>query len=443
MKKIFLMMGVAALALSSCSQEEVLNTNTVKADGDAISFHVRSKKASRSMEFSTYNLSEFMVYGFKGDPDAGETVTDYFDEPTLFTDNGTGLFTSEKTYYYPTDDSWLYFAAYAPSSLQISSTDQYGGLIINDFTVNADITKQLDIICASGGSNLRPHEPDQELTFTHALSKVFVSTLKNSDERYKYEIIGVKFANIDIKGDYNFRGEKSIDEIDRNGVFGEDGYIMDYTGYGHFWKPAGDQTHEIVYLLDEPIVLDKDNTEVTFMSGDDTEAEEGGAGCFMMIPQQLNKDYYNADGVYDNVTFEKDMAYVAFLMRITYEEEEDWDGDDNTETTTYVAYPYANGMGTAAQTVNGVEYGWAAFPLYSLWIPGNYTEYWVDFTKGAGFVAPGAEDGVAYKPIFSREIKFFQEVWGWNEGQWTNIDQDTQISVDQTDVEDPFDTLSK
>lgn len=439
MKKIFLMMGVAALALTSCSQEEVLKTNTAKAEGDAISFHVRSKKASRSMEFSTNNLDKFMVYGFKGNPDDGEKVTDYFDGVTLFSDNGFGLFTSEKTYYYPTDGSWLYFAAYAPSSLEFTSTDEYGGLVYNEFTVNSDITKQIDLICASGGSNLMLHEPDQELTFTHALSKVFVSELRNSDERYKYEIIGVKFANIDIAGDYVFRGEKAIDEIDRNGVFGEDGYIMDYTGYGHFWKPAGDQTHEIVYLLDEPIVLDADNQEVAFMSGDDTEAgENGGAGCFMMIPQQLNKEYYNPDGVQDEITFGKDMAYVAFLMRITYEAEDWVDGSEEPVNTTFVAYPYANGMGTAAQTVNGVEYGWAAFPLYSLWVPGNYTDYLVDFSKGAGFVAPGADASVAYKPILSREIKFYQEVFGWDEGQWTNIDQDAQLSEDRTDVEDPF-----
>lgn len=438
MKKIFLMMGVAALALSSCSQEEVLSTNTGKTDGDAISFHVRSKKASRSMEYSTYNLDKFMVYGFKGNPDDGETVTDYFDNPVLFSDLGTGLFTSEKTYYYPTDDSWLYFAAYAPSSLEFTAVDEYGGLILDNFTVNSDITKQIDIICASGAGNLKRHEPDMELTFTHALSKVYVSTLRNNDDRYKYEIIGVKFANIDIAGDYVFRGEKSIDEIVRNGVFGEDGYIMDYDGNGHFWKPAGEQTHEIVYMFDEPIVLDKDNTEVAFMSGDDTEAgEAGGAGCFMMIPQQLNKDYYNADGVYNDVTFGEGMSYVAFLMRITYEDE-DWNEDGELETKTFVAYPYANGMGSAAQTVGGVEYGWAAFPLFSLWIPGNYTDYWVDFTKGAGFVAPGAADGVAYKPIFDREIQFTQEVFGWSEGQWTGMEQDTQVTEDRTDVEDPL-----
>ncbi|MDE6317224.1 MAG: fimbrillin family protein, partial [Muribaculaceae bacterium] len=72
MKKILFMMGAAALALSSCSQEEVISANNGKNDANLITFRVRSQKPSRAMEFSTYNLDDFMVYGFKGDPDDGE-----------------------------------------------------------------------------------------------------------------------------------------------------------------------------------------------------------------------------------------------------------------------------------------------------------------------------------------------------------------------------------
>lgn len=437
MKKILFSIGVLALTLTSCSQEDVLSVNNTNGS-EPIAFRVRSSNPTRAMSYTTYNLDEFMVYGYKGCPDDAEEVSDFFEngDPVKFTrEQGGVTFTSAKPYYYPVDGSWLYFAAYAPTTLNTVPFGKFGGIGLH-YTVNPDITKQEDIIFANGGSNLEPDEPDQELTFQHALTKVFISEVANEDTRYKYEIAGVKFGNIDNTGDYEYRGEKAIvDDGSENGTIREDGYIQDGIGYGIFWKAAGLQTDMIKYILDEPVVLDKNTTRTGLMSGDD--AADEGKGAFMLIPQQLSKNFEKEDNTISE--FKEGMSYVAFLVRITY------------LPTGEVIYPYAKGVESISETIGEGEeaatYAWAAFPISSLWIPGSYIDYFVDFSKGAGFVAPGAAEH-EYEPILGREIKFTEEVGIWSEDDqeykdWTSgtaitVDQNNEVGVDQTEVEDPF-----
>lgn len=437
MKKILLMMGVAALTLSSCSQEEVLSVNTSK-DDNAISFRVRSAKQARSMEYSTYNLDEFMVYGFKGWPEdnyeAGEDLVEYFEEK--FSDNGEGLFTSATPYYYPTDGSWLYFAAFAPADLKMEKLP-YGGITLKNFTVDTDITKQIDIICDNGGSNLEKDDPDQEFTFKHALTKVFVSKLINNDTRYKYEIAGIKFGNIANSGELIYRGVKDLDITgdEELGVYDVEGYLSDPIGDGIHWK-AAEQTEDMVYIFDAPLVLDEETTSVYPMTGNDTGAEDNagfqdgaGNGGFMLIPQKLSKEYVNDEGNIED-EFGDGMSYVAFLVRITYLPQNE------------LVYPYAEGVEAITETIgegeDAVEYAWAAFPVSSLWRPETYMDYVVDFSKGAGFVAPGAGDEVVYQPILGREIRFTETVLFWPENNDETVDQENAINIDGGNVDDPF-----
>ncbi len=434
MKKILFSMGVVALALTSCSQEDIVSVNNSNGN-EPISFRVRSTNLSRSMAYNTYNLDEFNVYGYKGDPDELEEVKDYFEngEPVTFTrEQGGVLFTSATPYYYPVDGSWLYFAAYAPTTLNTEPFGKYGGIKIDNFTVDPDITKQVDIIFASSGSNLEPDDPDMELTFMHSLTKVFFSSVANNDSRYKYEIAGVKFGNIHNSGDFEFRGEKAVlgegaSEDDINGQFRPDGYIQDAGGYGQFWKPAGDQTAELEYIFDDVKTLDADATRLDLMSGDDT-ATDTGKESFMMVPQQLSETF-TANEDDSLLEFKEGMSYAAFLVRITY------------LPTGEVIYPYAEGVEAISKTIgegdDAVTYAWAAFPISTLWVPGTYVDYFVDFSKGAGFVAPGATEH-EYEPILGREIRFTEEVFDWNEGKDVTVDHKYEIGQDITGGDDPF-----
>lgn len=435
MKKILLISGLVALTLSSCSQEEVLDRNLSNQDANSISFRVRSNKHTRSQEYATGNLDKFMVYGFKGWPEdnyeEGVDLIPYFEQgkPVLFSDNGSGLFTSNPVYYYPADGSWVYFAAYAPTTLNME-TLPYGGLTLKNFTVDSDITKQLDIICDNGGSNLEPDESDMEFIFKHALTKVFVSRIINSDTRYKYEIAGVKIGNISNSGEFIYRGEKVLTggEDDENGVVDENGYVNDPVGDGFYWK-AGNQTEEMVYLFDEPFTL-TDGT-VYPMSGNDSGAEDEvgfqdgkGKGAFMLIPQQLN--HVVADEETEKLSMEEGVSYIAFLVKITY------------LPTNEVIYPYAEGVEAISQEIEGETYAWAAFPVKTLWRPGTYVDYAVTLSDGAGYVAPGAEEEYQFKPILGREIRFTEEVQFWPNYNDSSFNQNGEIIGDGTNTSDPF-----
>lgn len=433
-------MGAAALMVS-CSQEEVLQLTSDNGNYNEISFRVRSSKIARSQEHSTANLKAFNVFGFNGWPEdnyeAGEEMTDFFDGglPVLFSNNGSGLFTSTPTYYYPTDGSWVYFAAYAPTSLNME-TLPYGGLTIKNFTVDPDITKQLDIICDNGGSNLELGSDDEdiEFTFKHALTKIYVSRIINQDTRYKYEIAGIKLGNISNSGEFIYRGEKSLtaDEDTPNGVVGEDGYVNDPIGDGFYWK-ANEQKDDMVYLFDEPLVLDEETDVVYPMTGNDTGEEDvignadgAGKGGFMLIPQKLSSKFVDEDGTLEGQQFGEGMSYIAFLVRITY--------TDNGN----VVYPYAEGVEDITEEIGGVTYAWAAFPVSSLWRPGTYVDYAITLSNGAGYVAPGAAEGVAFRPILSRQIQFTEEVQFWPDYNEVSIDQDNELEGDGGNFDDPF-----
>ncbi len=426
MKKLMFIAGIAAMTLASCSQEEVLSINPNTNGEKVISFRARTPNASRSVEFSTENLNDFMVYGWLGWPDeafeAGEDLTAFFNggTPVKFTRGEDGVFTSATPYYYPGDhNSVLYFTAFAPSTLTPTATP-YGGFKI-DYTVKDDIAEQEDIICAEGiyESSAAETDGDMEFDFKHALTKVYVSELRNSNAEFKIEVVGVKFGNIDMSGEMYYCGEKTLDRDSdsQNEVFNEDGFIADGDGR-ILWKPAGEQTGEVEYIFDTPIVLDSTNTSAQVMSGDDA-GKTTNKEAFMMIPQQLKAEV--EDGTIKS--FNNEDSYIAFLIRIT------------SVTNNRVIYPFADGVTNISQEVDGVTYAWAAFPVASLWVPGLYVDYLVDFSKGAGYVAPGAEE-YELRPIIGGEVKFTANVFDWNAGANTTIEHDKEITVDVTDIDD-------
>lgn len=436
MKKLLLLTGVAAMTLASCSQEEVLNVNTGNAEANVVSFRVRSRNASRSVEYNTENLQEFKVFGYIGWPEdaydnGGDNLIPFFagGMAETFTRDADGIFKSATPYYYPGDYNMLYFTAYAPTTLEPVPT-HYGGFKIDEYTVNSDITMQDDIILAETTTDSDAAAEDNEIIFRHALAKVFISELRCSNENLKIEVAGVKFGNVFTSGELQYCGEKPLVHTEQNEVFNEDGYIAD--GEGRiFWKPTGEQTGEFVYLFDAAKVIDKDHKSVSIMTGDDAVTENAThKEAFMMIPQQLQATVEeDAEGNEINKFYETD-SYIAFLIRVT------------TVNNSKVIYPFADGVTNITEEIDGVEYAWAAFPVSSLWVPGHYVDYLVDFSKGVGFVAPGAEDYVL-RPILGTVVDFTVSVGtgglnGWSQGGFESIEHDNSVRVDVGDFDDPF-----
>lgn len=455
MKKILFSTFAIALMMTSCAQEDVLSVNDGNSKDNLITFRVHAPKITRAQDYTTENLKAFNVFGYKGWPEeeyeAEKPLEDFFEEgePVLFSYNDElGVFTSATPYYYPSNGSYLYFNAYAPINLSVEKCDDYGGVKIEGYTVKSNITEQEDIIFANGLGHLDYNEPDMELDFTHALSKVFVSDVANTGNPYKYEIKGLKFGNIAMTGDYEYRGVRALSDPgeQENGSFDEDGYLDDYDGYGHFWKASDNQTESVEVIFDKPIVLDAENTRASLMDAYDEDLalnKANASGSFMLIPQKLSKNFVNDDGEFnEGQEFNPEMSYIAFLVRITNTDkgwiEEDPSGNEVEEE--FVVYPFNSGVEAISATYDDKTYAWAAFPISSLWVPGRFIDYFVDFSKGAGFVAPGAAKSVECQPILSKEIRFGEWVMNWQGSSKISKDHENEEQIDGNGegLDDPF-----
>ena len=458
MKKSLFLMGVAAATLASCSQEEVLDVVANHDADNAINFRARTFKATRGVDMVAEDLESFNVFGLKGDLESyregssTELLTDWWGPAIEFkrsTVEGDGdesfgsYFRSDKPMYYPTDYSPVTFLAYAPANLPNvapvldgSDPEVHGNLRFTNFTVDPDINKQVDLI-ADGASPVRKDDgASVDLTFKHALSKVFVSHAMNNDERYTYKVAGVRFGNIAMTG---------------TGMYDPCGYGSSYSDYFK-WTVEEDPTDKAEYIFSEGVKIDG-LTEL--MTNKDTN------GSFLLIPQQLQ--YETKDGVEDesdgvhNLVCQEGVAYVGLLIRIT---------ETNIKGEEEVVYPFAEGVKNITETVYGEDYARAIFPVSTKWLAGNYIDYQVDFTNGAGFVAPGAEGlmhpwgpqpgdddynedsewwiHVEYTPILGTEIKFTVQILDWDASytdssvQQGGDDYSKEVWDDGGSVEDPF-----
>ncbi|MDE7159452.1 MAG: fimbrillin family protein [Muribaculaceae bacterium] len=474
MKKSLFMLSAAALTLASCSQEEVLNVATGNRDSKAIAFQAHTGKATRANDFNTSNLEAFKVFGYTGDINDlqdlhhengsvtdNDLLTDYFGQAVEFTrtnemwdgENGTGyLFTSEKPYYWPSDFSPLSFFAYAPTSLAMTANNK-GEMHLDGFTVDENIENQIDIIadCTPGrrdNDSETEEYPVMPFWFNHALAKVYVAGAWCSDERFTYQVAGVKLGRVYKKGDYIFNKldkltiYENLDEtpLADNELLSTDDHLY------HFWTADKDSRGDFTYIFDEPVTIG--TTETPIMNGG---IDENGVvdkkGSFLMIPQQLictPEKEYDANENVRKYKFDDNSAYIALLIRITYDMGE---GKDPR-----VVYPYAKGVDQISETIDGVKYAWAAFPVGSLWGASFYTRYLIDFSEGAGFVAPGSEGvdivevlgedpvhkDLDYSPILGDKIRFIEEVLEWNSGSGNTVDQiNGEGVVDEAGFNDP------
>lgn len=455
MKKI-VMFGVAALALTSCSQEELLTDRQANGADGLISFRARTGKTTRAQDLTSDNLTSFMVYGYKGTPEmdfdkyveangaGGEEpveMTEYFGWEEFTKDDVTGYFNSEKDYYYPVDNSFLIFPCYAPASVKGVEALNTGGIKFNNFTVADNIEEQVDLV-ADIVNCMRWSDSayGASVAFEHMLSKVYVAGAKNTNDSYNYQVAGVKFGNIHKSGNgrYMVSSEMPAEEEDKNPAY-------DYVNAGSYpvvWTFSDDEpVDELSVIFETPVTIKEEETDL--MGGFDS------TGSFMMIPQQLVHSVSEGTEEAESPTLEmkSGVAYIALLLRIT-------------DTEGNVVYPFDQGVDNISEIIgdgeNASKFAWAVFPIASRWSASHITTYTIDFTHGAGYVAPGAEGyydaffedekiDLEYKPILGGKVYFIEtesDVRNWDNTDidWTNEtnSQKYTVSVDVADEEDPF-----
>ena len=191
MKKIFFLMGIAAIAFASCAKDTLKEVN----NGRAIDFRVAAE--TRASETTTANLESFYVTALDANG------ANYFNEVAYTkVDN---YYHSSPAYYWPGDGSDLNFYAYAPNSVVLGAEAAINGTqqLLTGFAPNSNITNQVDFIATTATGNKTNEANGVALTFKHQLSQIEVKA-KNANAGYTYTVAGFKIGNVVGEADFDF-----------------------------------------------------------------------------------------------------------------------------------------------------------------------------------------------------------------------------------------------
>lgn len=187
MKKSFLMLGVAAMALASCTQNEVVEY----AENRAIQFGTFVNNNTRAVtDLTTGTLTSFYVFG---DYDGGASLA--FSNTQVEGTNGNS-YTPVNPAYWQTGKTYE-FGAYSNGNAKLTDvTFSNGTLTISKYSVN----NANDLVAATASEISAPAAGEEQsvpLTFKHLLSKVkFTFSTSAVPEAFRMEVSNLTFEGI-------------------------------------------------------------------------------------------------------------------------------------------------------------------------------------------------------------------------------------------------------
>ncbi|GAB6867483.1 fimbrillin family protein [Bacteroides acidifaciens] len=377
MKQKLFLAAMAAIAMTSCSNDETLEINT----GTERAIDFRTAMATRATETTTANLDKFYVTAFN----ENKLNFPYFEnlefKRTEAEEEGESTyFTSEDKYYYPGDGSSLTFYAYAPSATDLGTivkTDNTNKNLTLDFSPAEEISKQVDFITANATGSKNDAELGVALKFAHRLSQIEIKG-KSENTSYDFKVKGIRIGKVCSKASFDFK----------NGT----------------WELSEDEDVDVA-IYEKVYADDADPTELSaeatsFMAGDNA----------MLLPQRLEA-WQPQDS--DNTNKK---AYLSVLVRVT------------TKAGALV-YPFDG---------DERDYAWAAIPVGIEWAAGKKYVYTLDFTTGAGFVDP-TEDENKGESVITGEIKFTVDVEAWSESEEeVEVPRDPNLDIDEGEFPDQW-----
>lgn len=187
MKKSFLMLGVAAMALASCTQNEVVEY----AENRAIQFGTFVNNNTRAVtDLTTDNLEKFYVFG---DYDGGASIA--FSNTEVAGSQGDSYIPVNPAYW-QTGKTYE-FGAYSNGNAKLTDvTFSNGILTISKYSVN----DENDLVAATASKISAPSAGEEKsvpLTFKHLLSKVkFTFSTNAVPEAFRMEVSNLTFNGI-------------------------------------------------------------------------------------------------------------------------------------------------------------------------------------------------------------------------------------------------------
>ena len=250
MKQNIILMLIAAMVITSCTEDSIKEVNI----GRAIDFRVAAD--TRATEITSSNLTTFYVTAIE------ENGVNYFTN-MAFT-KVDEYFSSSPAYYWPGVGS-LEFYAYAPSATSLGADVSINNesKLLENFSPAQNITDQKDFITATATGSKADEADGVALLFNHQLSQIEVRG-RNSNNGYTYKIRGVRIAQPVCKGDFDFTesnwtlssDNKAIYEdtysetitlstYSKNLMAGENNNAMLIPQQLVAWQPETDQTNEL------------------------------------------------------------------------------------------------------------------------------------------------------------------------------------------------------
>jgi len=217
MKKNYLWGICAVMALSSCSQDDV-----VSVPQTSINYSVVTNKASRAQDLFCNNNkpASFNVSAYYNAPTSGTELSGQYFDGDQVNVSGTTV-TPVMNRYWP-EEGTLDFYAYvnAGNTYKFRNAEASNQTQFVDFTINKTVSDQVDLLYAVAKGQTEADAP-VKLNFRHALSQI-VFQARNENPAIHVIVKGVGVGNVESKGTFTFPEQpttENVEDHDQNGTF--------------------------------------------------------------------------------------------------------------------------------------------------------------------------------------------------------------------------------
>lgn len=205
MKK-FMFAAMAALAITSCSQNEEIENQGGKTE---IGFTTAVGKSSRVAPTTNDNFTKFMVYGYNT-ADANMAIGTALSS-TPFMDAATATKTGETwgidkgPFYWPMTDK-IQFFAFSPTE-KVTYAAPTTGYPTLDYTIQAGAS-QVDLLAVKAENQTKiSAQAGVNLLFKHILTRINFS-VQYMDANATYAVTEIKLTGVNDKGTYSYANGK-------------------------------------------------------------------------------------------------------------------------------------------------------------------------------------------------------------------------------------------
>ena len=194
MKKLFILLPLAAFMMASCSNDEVVNSVSQTTKADRLQIVPAVQGATRATSTTTASLTAFNVK-IEGKFQKGEENTAQWDDGSIVGLSKTGSswnFPSGTEYWWADKVTTAKFTAWAPTDLTTANAFPDGTTV----TIENDIANQKDVILAYNEGIRENFESGVPINFQHVLSQIIVKAKNSSTSDITVKVAGVKLVNI-------------------------------------------------------------------------------------------------------------------------------------------------------------------------------------------------------------------------------------------------------